>query len=93
LGNMAEGPQPGRDGQFVLVLNVAAFEDLSRFRERVDGIVRQIRESATAPGFERCYAPGEREHETERRYRREGIPLSGETMAGLIACESSIPAG
>ena len=40
--------------QFVLVIDVAAFEDLDRFRSRVDEIVRTIRNSATAPGYERA---------------------------------------
>jgi LDH2 family malate/lactate/ureidoglycolate dehydrogenase len=87
LGNMVEGARAGCDGQFLMAVNVAAFQDIERFRERVDGIVRQIRGSATAPGFTRCYAPGELEHETERRYREGGIPLSAETLAGLAASE------
>ncbi len=83
LGNMVDGPRPGQDGQFVMAIDVAAFEDPARFRERVDGIVRQIRDSAPAPGFERCYAPGELEHETAIRYQRDGIPLAAATVAGL----------
>jgi len=83
LGNMMEGPKPGRDGQFVMALHVSAFEDPAAFKLRVDGIVRQIRHSRPAPGFERCYAPGELEHILEIQYRREGIPLNAVTRAGL----------
>jgi len=85
LGNMSDGPKPGLDGQFVLALNIAAFEDPALFKSRVDGVVRQIRASLPAPGFERCYAPGELEHILEENYRREGIPLNRETIAGLEA--------
>jgi LDH2 family malate/lactate/ureidoglycolate dehydrogenase len=87
LGNMADGPKPGCDGHFAMVLNVAAFEDPTRFKSRVDGVVRRIRDSRPAPGFDRCYAPGELEHILEERYRREGIPLHAETLAGLEALE------
>lgn len=87
LGDMVRGPHPGIDGQFVMAIDVAAFEDLSRFRERVDELVRQIRGSARAPGFERCYAPGELEHENEQQYRQHGIPLNAETLSGLEDCE------
>jgi LDH2 family malate/lactate/ureidoglycolate dehydrogenase len=87
LGNMVDGPRAGADGQFVLAIDVGAFEDPARFRARVDAAVRQIRESATAPGFARCWAPGELEADFERRYRAEGIPLNAETLAGLAACE------
>ena len=42
LGNMLDGPIPGRDGQFVMAIDVSAFEDVSRFEhgsgEHVMGI-------------------------------------------------------
>jgi LDH2 family malate/lactate/ureidoglycolate dehydrogenase len=92
LGNMVDGPAPGRDGHFFLALNVAAFEDLATFRWRVDGIVREIRASRRAPGVERVYAPGEIEAETERRYRAEGIPLTSATLHDLAAAARSVGA-
>jgi LDH2 family malate/lactate/ureidoglycolate dehydrogenase len=86
---MVDGPKPGCDGHFAMALKIAAFEDPARFKSRVDGVVRQIRQSRPAPGFDRCYAPGELEHILEQRYRREGIALNAETIAGLksIECE------
>jgi LDH2 family malate/lactate/ureidoglycolate dehydrogenase len=87
LGNMVEGPKPGLDGHFLMAIDVSAFEDPQRFRSRVDSVVRQIRGSAIAPGYERCYAPGELEYEIEQTYSREGIPLSAETLAGLDESE------
>src|SRR5207244_7729778 len=87
LGDMVQGAHPGIDGQFVMAIDVAAFSDLNRFQARVDELVRQIRRSATAPGFNRCYAPGELEHENERHYRRNGIPINTETLAGQEECE------
>ena len=80
LGNMVDGPRPGQDGHFFLAIKVAAFEDPARFKARVDGIIRRIRASRRAPGVERVYAPGELEWETERRYRRDGIPLPEATL-------------
>ena len=90
LGDMVNGPKPGLDGQFVMALNIAAFEEPDRFRARVDRLVRQIRESTPAPGFDRCYSPGELEYETESRYRADGIPLSAETLRGLSECERAL---
>jgi L-2-hydroxycarboxylate dehydrogenase (NAD+) len=83
LGNMVDGPQPGRDGHFYLALKVAAFVELSEFKRRVDGIVREIRNGRKAPSVDRIYAPGELEAETNRRYRREGIPLNEATLGGI----------
>ena len=90
LGDMARGPAAGQDGHFVLAIQVSAFEEFHRFTERVDGLVRQIRNCTPAAGFERCYAPGELEHETELGYRAAGIPLSAETLAGVAECERAL---
>ena len=51
LGDMVNGARAGLDGQFVMAINVAAFEDVKRFKSRVDQIVRSIRSSSTAPGL------------------------------------------
>jgi LDH2 family malate/lactate/ureidoglycolate dehydrogenase len=83
LGDLERGPDPGRDGHFLLAIKIAAFEDVGRFKRRVDAAIRELRGARLAPGFDRIYAPGEKEVETELAYRIEGIPLDGETLAGL----------
>lgn len=84
-GDMASGPKAGVDGHFFLAINPAFFVDLDELKKRVDKAVREIRAGHRAEGVERLYSPGELEFETERRYRREGIPLTRETWAGLEA--------
>ncbi|MGH9839707.1 MAG: Ldh family oxidoreductase [Blastocatellia bacterium] len=83
LGNMIDGPRAGADGHFFLALNVAAFEEVGRFKRRMDEVIRQIREGRRAPGVDRIYAPGGLEAENERRYRREGIPLNAATLEDI----------
>jgi LDH2 family malate/lactate/ureidoglycolate dehydrogenase len=83
LGDMVNGPKPGRDGHFVMALNIAAFEEVSAFKARVDQAIRQIRSSAKAPGVEKVYPPGHIEAEAEIRYKRDGIPLNQETLDDL----------
>jgi LDH2 family malate/lactate/ureidoglycolate dehydrogenase len=85
LGNMVDGPRAGADGHFFIAIDVAAFEDPAVFTDGVDRVVRQIRTSRTAEGTARVYSPGELEFETERAYRRDGIPLNAVTLEGLIA--------
>ena len=85
LGDMVHGPRAGQDGHFVMALDVAAFESADRFRARVDGVVRQIRDGRRVAGVDRLYAPGHLEAETEAGYRRDGIPLNAATVAGLRA--------
>lgn len=83
LGNMVDGPQPGQDGHFFLAVKVSAFVELSEFKGRVDGIIRQIRNGRKAPNVDCIYAPGGLEAETDRQYRKEGIPLNEATLEGI----------
>ena len=90
LGDMTTGPRAGVDGHIFLAIHVDFFCDLESFRRRVDAAIRQIRASRRAEGVERLYSPGELEHETERRYRVEGIPLNQETLRGLRQAAASL---
>jgi LDH2 family malate/lactate/ureidoglycolate dehydrogenase len=83
LGNMEEGPRAGQDGHFVAAIKVAAFEEIDRFKARVDQAIRQIHDVRKAPGFDRTYAPGELEQLREQEYRRHGIPLNDVTLTDL----------
>lgn len=94
LGTMETGPAPGRDGHFVVAIRVAAFEEIGRFKGRVDGAIRQLHACRPAPDAERIYAPGEKEALTRRAYARDGIPLNAATLADLrrVAEELDLPA-
>ncbi|MDP6951590.1 MAG: Ldh family oxidoreductase [Alphaproteobacteria bacterium] len=85
LGNMVDGPQAGADGHFFAAINVAAFVPAGEFTHRLDGIAAGLRAGATAPGHDRIYMPGDLERATADAYARDGIPLNGETMAGIEA--------
>ncbi|MBV9170719.1 MAG: Ldh family oxidoreductase [Chloroflexi bacterium] len=83
LGDMKHGPQPGQDGHFVLAIRVAAFEEVARFKQRVDAAIRQIHACRLAPGVDRIFAPGEKEFLTRQTYREAGIPLARQTLVGV----------
>jgi LDH2 family malate/lactate/ureidoglycolate dehydrogenase len=83
LGDMAHGPKAGQDGHFVAAIRVGAFEDVKTFKGRVDTAIREIHACALAPGFERTYAPGEKEALTRADYLRDGIPLNAVTLTDL----------
>jgi LDH2 family malate/lactate/ureidoglycolate dehydrogenase len=85
LGDLSSGPIAGRDGHLCLALNIAAFETVDRFKQRLDGVVDQIHASRPAEGISRLYAPGELEAETAQHYERDGIPLNDSTLADLTA--------
>lgn len=84
LGDFVSGPTPGQDAQFVMALNIGAFEDPDRFKSRMDGVIREIKASRPAPGVDRVRLPGEHAAETEDRYRRDGVPLTDATRESLV---------
>jgi LDH2 family malate/lactate/ureidoglycolate dehydrogenase len=90
LGSMEHGPRPGQDGQFVIAINIAAFQDVAGFKARVDRAIRQLCGARRAPGVERIYVPGELEFLSEVTYGRDGIPLNAVTLADLEATGAAL---
>jgi LDH2 family malate/lactate/ureidoglycolate dehydrogenase len=80
LGNMVEGAKAGLDGHFFLAIDIGAFEQVERFKRRVDKIIREVRGSRRADGSDRLLVPGELEANFERAYASEGIPLAATTI-------------
>ncbi|MDX1431833.1 MAG: Ldh family oxidoreductase [Gammaproteobacteria bacterium] len=83
LGDLVDGPLPGRDGHFVMALDIAAFTDVAGFKNEMNALVEQLRACRKSPGADRIYSPGELEHETAQRYRADGIPLNDTTLDGI----------
>lgn len=90
LGNMEEGPKPGQDGHFIAAIKIGAFQEVSRFKSRVDGAIRQIHECQLAKGYDRIYAPGEKEYINQANYLRDGIPLNSVTFSDLCQTASKL---
>jgi LDH2 family malate/lactate/ureidoglycolate dehydrogenase len=83
LGDMERGPAPGQDGHFFMAIKVGAFEDVERFKARVDAAIEQIHACRLAPGAAGAFAPGEVEALAAERNQREGVPLNAVTLADL----------
>jgi L-2-hydroxycarboxylate dehydrogenase (NAD+) len=62
-------------GQAVMAIDLSAFGDVSEFKQRVDRLVRELRESERIPGVERIWLPGEQSHERRAANERDGIPI------------------
>lgn len=82
-GNMIDGAYAGKDGHFVMAINIAAFTGIDNFRQRVDAALNEIRSSARAHGAERLFTPGEIEADFEASYSADGVPLNNETISGI----------
>ena len=70
-------------GQAIAIIDPAAFGEVSHFKQKVDVLIRDIRNSERIPGVDRIWLPGEQSHTRRATYLREGIPLPGALMQAL----------
>jgi len=76
VGELYNNPtKPQGTSHLFGVLDVAAFEDVEGFLDRVDDLIGRVRALPRMPGVERIYLPGEPEWLTKEHRTRTGIPL------------------
>jgi LDH2 family malate/lactate/ureidoglycolate dehydrogenase len=75
--------KPCNSGHLFMAIDVGAFIPVADFRARLDSMVRKIRNSPKADGFERIYVPGEIEAEEQERSRVRGVLLDETTLSDL----------
>jgi LDH2 family malate/lactate/ureidoglycolate dehydrogenase len=66
--------RPGDVSHHFLAYRIDAFTDTAEFRERMDALLRGLRETPPAPGHERVLYAGLPEHEALEERTRRGIP-------------------
>jgi LDH2 family malate/lactate/ureidoglycolate dehydrogenase len=77
LGFAPDGSRrPYMLGHFFLAIDVEHFLPLEVSRRITGGIMRALQASRKAPGQERIYVGGEKEHEREKLVRKAGIPVN-----------------
>ena len=60
--------------------NIAAFTDVDQFKEKMDRMLKMLRETKPAAGHDRVLYPGLAESEDEEDRRANGVPLHKEVM-------------
>lgn len=76
LGFSPEGkPQPYHLGHFFIAISINEFTDLCSFKKTTGEILRELRNSNKAPGSERIYTAGEKEHEAWLYRKDKGVPV------------------
>ena len=70
-------------GQAVCMIDLSAWEDVAQFKARIDGLVRDLRESRRMPGVDRIWLPGEQSAQKRELHAREGIPLTAALIDAL----------
>lgn len=63
------------NGVFMQVLNISRFVPVESFKERVDRLIRWIKDSPTAEGFQEILIPGEPEARERQKRMKTGIPI------------------
>jgi uncharacterized oxidoreductase len=73
----------GGNGVFMIVLNIENFVSIAEFKRRFDGLLRRVKESRVAPGFQQILIPGEPEIAVRERRLKEGIFVEEATWSEL----------
>jgi len=83
----------GENAYFQAAFRIDQFADVSHFKSRMDETIRLIRSSPRAPGADRIYLPGEKEHDTRQEREANGIPLNTKMVDELkaLAVEAGVP--
>jgi LDH2 family malate/lactate/ureidoglycolate dehydrogenase len=63
-------------GHAIAMIDVAAFGDVAAFKQRIDALVREIRNSERMPNVDRIWLPGEQSHAKRIANEQGGIPLA-----------------
>ncbi|MHA1916214.1 MAG: Ldh family oxidoreductase [Promethearchaeota archaeon] len=75
-GVVENGQKRLKVGHFFLAINISNFLPLERFKEVAGNIMRELRSSKLAPGKEKIYTAGEKEHEAEIARKQTGISIN-----------------
>ncbi len=70
-------------GHAIIAINIAAFQELQEFKQGMDTLIRDIRNSQRLPGVERIRLPGEGTHVTRAERDKKGIPMPPALLVAL----------
>jgi LDH2 family malate/lactate/ureidoglycolate dehydrogenase len=69
-------PRPLRLGHFFIAINISEFTEPETFKKTAGDILRSLRASKKAPGYERIYTAGEKEHLAWLERKETGVPVN-----------------
>jgi uncharacterized oxidoreductase len=79
----------GGNGAFIMAVKIDQFVPLARFKERVDKLIRTVKNSPKAQGFEEILIPGEPEFKEFEKRSKSGITIPETTWQSLVeVCRS-----
>ncbi|MBN1799862.1 MAG: Ldh family oxidoreductase [Candidatus Lokiarchaeota archaeon] len=89
-GVVEDGQMRLKVGHFFLAINIESFTPLSAFKKTTGSIMRNLRNSKKAPGKDRIYTAGEKEHYTTLERIKTGIPLNKSLQADIKTMQNEL---
>ena len=88
----ADDTTPTNTGHSIVAIDIKAFQPVAEFKQSVDALVRDLRNSGRLPGVDRICLPGEGSHAARADRTKNGIPLPAPLAAALsqLAAELKI---
>ena len=83
VAHPSSGGQFANVGHFFAAIRIDAFRPLAEFKQDMDAIIHQLKDSPKAVGQERIYIHGEKEFERAEHNRQAGVPLLEPVVKGL----------
>lgn len=74
---------PTNIGHCFIAINIKSFIPLGDFKEKVDWMVNEIKNSPLAEGVKEILVPGEIEYKVEQKRKVEGIPISEQVLEDM----------
>jgi ureidoglycolate dehydrogenase (NAD+) len=82
--------RPTLHGAAFLAINVGTMTPIEQFKQRVDGMIRDIRQSPKAKGSAGVFLPGEMEWQKRRKAMAEGVRLPPEVLESLCGLADDV---
>jgi LDH2 family malate/lactate/ureidoglycolate dehydrogenase len=88
----ADDVTPTNTGHCIVAINIEAFQPVAEFKQSVDALVRDLRNSERLPGVDHIHIPGEGSHAARADRVKNGVPMPPSLMAALdtLAAELGI---
>jgi L-2-hydroxycarboxylate dehydrogenase (NAD+) len=83
-------PRPYGLGHFFMAIDVEHFCPLDEFKRVTGDILRELRASQKAAGCDRIYTAGEKEFESERRVRAEGVAVNASLARDIRSIQQDL---
>jgi LDH2 family malate/lactate/ureidoglycolate dehydrogenase len=93
LGGIRFPGKPVRVGQFYLAIDVAHFLAVEEFGARMDKLIRMLKSTAPAKGFEEVLVANDPERRVEAQRSKTGIPIDDGTWDRLTRSAAELHVG